>query len=168
MSHLILALTCMLLASMFGLSVSSCGPDVSVSRTMGEIDTELEQIETDFLGDLLHLHVPVSHAAPLHALEYDSIDASLLGLCTSPPRRIQIQPRCAGNTDQLRAVVAHEIMHCMFDMPEHDPEPGHIFSSVGLTDDAEWSAEKWSIEMARAAAWILEHSPRVQPKKENN
>ncbi len=139
----------------------------------GASDSALQQIQREYGSDPELLPYISAFRREMHArglpwggtprqLLWRNLDADdAIGLCILPYRYVYIHPRLRDRGDGTwrgaglrRAVVYHELAHCMYEAP-HEYAPGHILSEeLGFEID-DWSPADWDYELDRLAAWIL-------------
>lgn len=136
-----------------------CGADDSeLQRIQREyqMDAELTPYIAEFRAEMAQRGLPAGDAPKL--LLWRNLDADeAIGLCILPYRFVYIHPLLRGDEypSWRRALVYHELAHCMYEAPHEWGEVGHILSPYLDAETMEaWTEADWEYELDRLAAWI--------------
>lgn len=84
-------------------------------------------------------------------MTFRTMPRGVAAACDPRGPEIWVDPYYHNESAALKLLVAHELMHCVYDIAGHDGTPGHIFSEFVPDDYWRWKDERWEREWARLA-----------------
>jgi hypothetical protein len=137
--------------------------DRNVGHTAQPIDKELNDYMVSFKKDMHNLGIPYYNMAPINDISFApeivfsemKTDQVFVGTCFTPAINIPFSIMGIGpktlvfnkkywdwySHDERKSLVYHELMHCVLGLPNHDPEPNHIFSPSMPSMPLNWNYE---------------------------
>lgn len=93
------------------------------------------------------------------------LERGMVGVCERPARRVTLDVSLRGDFAGTRAVLHHELAHCMFNMDAHEDQPGHLMSEVHQPEMLPRTEHEWHAAWDRLAEFILHHSPLIRARR---
>lgn len=89
-------------------------------------------------------------------LIFRTMPPGVAAACDPRGPEVWIDPQYHGSAASINLLVAHELMHCVYDIADHDDEEDHVFSEFVPYGYWWWGPERWALEWDRLAEMARE------------